>query len=88
MNAFVTIAFRKDNKAEIICQPTVPYKEQKAVFHKINADFSYIEIWSKNSGIIKRKRIKESSNIPKISKISNETKQEPLKLESKENEQK
>ena len=69
MNAHITIGFKKDNKAEIICQPSVPYKEQKAILHKINAGFSYVEIWSKSNGIVKRKRIKESSKIPKVANV-------------------
>ncbi len=88
MNAHITIGFNKDNKATVICQPNIPYKEQKAIFHKIEKDFSYVEIWSKSSGIVKRKRIKESSNISKTSKISNVPKITNLTKESTVNEQK
>lgn len=68
MNAFVLIGYKGGGKAEVICLPQTPYKEQKAKFLDTKDGYTELEIWSKNSGIVKRKRLKEKAKatFPKL----------------------
>ena len=58
MNRFITIGYKKDGKAEVICPPKVPCQKQKALFREhTGKGFVLIELWSRENGLIKKRRI-------------------------------
>lgn len=72
MNRFITIGYKKDGKAEVICPPKVPCQKQKALFREHNGKgFVLIELWSRENGLIKKRRItpdtkKQKTELPKV----------------------
>ena len=72
MNRFITIGYKKDGKAEVICPPKVPCQKQKALFREHNGKgFVLIELWSRENGLIKKRRItpdtkKQKIELPKV----------------------
>lgn len=72
MNRFITIGYKKDGKAEVICPPKVPCQKQKALFREhTGKGFVLIELWSRENGLIKKRRItpdtkKQKAELPKV----------------------
>ena len=69
MNAFICIAFKADGKAEILASPDVPYAQQKKLLRSFdNGDYAKIELWSRSSGKIRHKKIRENTDSKKSKK--------------------
>lgn len=78
MNKFVTIGYKKDGKAEVIYPPNVPCHKQKALFREVKGNYVLIEIWSRDSGLVKKRRM-----TPEAKKTNKENaKVEPPKVET------
>lgn len=78
MNKFVTIGYKKDGKAEVIYPPNVPCHKQKALFREIKGNYVLVEIWSRDSGLVKKRRMTPETKKPK----AENTKVEPPKVET------
>lgn len=57
MNKFVTIGYKKDGKAEVIYTSSVSCQKQKALFREIKGNYVLVEIWSRENGLIKKRRM-------------------------------
>ena len=87
MNRFITIGYKKDGKAEVICPPKVPCQKQKALFREhTGKGFVLIELWSRENGLIKKRRItpdtkKQKIELPEVGIPIAESELEPEKVE-------